>query len=119
MLRAANTARRHDDLAGIGLGVSDQLGNGLRWKRRVYHQDSRSAVDARNRRDVANEVETEVVIECHVPCVMCTDLEERIAVGRRLHDCLGGQIAASAHPVLDDEWLAGALRQPLTDQTGE
>src|SRR5215813_4803453 len=84
----------------------------------MYHQDSWRAVNARYRCDVANEVETEVVIECHVPCVMCPDLEERIAVGRRLHDCLGGQIAASAGPVLNDELLAEALRQPLADQAG-
>jgi hypothetical protein len=36
-----------------------------------------------------------------------------------MHDRLGGDIAAGARPVLDDEWLAEPLRQPLTDQTRE
>ena len=42
--------------------------------------------------------------------------QERIAVGRRTHDRLGGDIAASTRAVLDDEWLAEPLRQPLTHQ---
>src|SRR5215813_2843105 len=83
----------------------------------MYHQDSWRAVNARYRCDVANEVETEVVIECHVPCVMCTDLEERRAVGRRLHDCLGSNIAARTRPVFDDELLTKVVRQPLTEKT--
>ena len=39
-----------------------------------------------------------------------------MAVGGRLHDCLGGDIAAGARTVLDNEWLAEPLRQPLADQ---
>src|SRR5207253_9650355 len=70
VLRAADTTRRHVDLTGIGFGVSDQFGNGLRWERRMYLQDSRSAVDARNRCDVANEIEAEMVVECYVPRVI-------------------------------------------------
>jgi hypothetical protein len=33
-------------------------------------------------------------------------LKQRIAVWRRTHDRLGGDIAAAARPVLDDKWLA-------------
>jgi hypothetical protein len=36
-----------------------------------------------------------------------------------MHDRLGGDIAAGAGPVLDDERLAEPLRQPLTDQARE
>ena len=39
-----------------------------------------------------------------------------MAVGGRLDDRLGGNISAAARPVLDHEWLAEALRQPLADQ---
>src|SRR5438046_54447 len=42
--------------------------------------------------------------------------EERIAVGGRIHDRLGGDIAAGARAVLDDEWMSEPLRQPLTRQ---
>ena len=74
------------------------------------------ADDARDRRDVADEIEIELVVERRVDRVGRTDQEERIAVRRRTHDRLGGDIAAGARPVLDDELLAEPLRQPLTDQ---
>ena len=39
-----------------------------------------------------------------------------MAVSRRVHDRLGGDIAAGTWPVLDDDWLAKTLRQPLSDE---
>ena len=72
--------------------------------------------DARDRRDVADEIEIELVVERRVDRVRRTDQKECIAVGGRTHDRLGADIAAGARPVLDDEWLAEPLRQPLTDQ---
>ena len=47
------------------------------------------------------------------------DHQERIAVRGRLHDRLGGDIAAGSRPVLDDKMLAKPLRQPLSDQARE
>ena len=47
---------------------------------------------------------------------LVTDQQQRVAVGGSAHDRLGGDIAAGAGPVLDDEWLAKPLRQPLTHQ---
>ena len=46
----------------------------------------------------------------------CADQEECMAVSRRVHDRLGGDIAAGTWPVLDDDWLAKTLRQPLTNE---
>ena len=74
------------------------------------------ADDARDRRDVADEIEIELVVERRVDRVRSRDQEERVAVGGRTHDRLGADIAAGARPVLDDEWLAEPLRQPLTHQ---
>ena len=116
MLRAPDTARRHVDLTRIGLGISDELGNGLRWERRVYHQDPWAAVDARDRRDVADEIEVELVVERRVVRVNRGNLEQRIAVWGRTDDCFGGRIAGGARPVLDDDWLTETLRQRLTDK---
>ena len=42
-----------------------------------------------------------------------------MAVGGRTYDCLGGDLPLGARPVFDDEWLAKALRQPLTNQARE
>ena len=76
-------------------------------------------MNARDRRDVADEIEIELVVERRVDRVVELTSEQRIAVRRRAHDRLGGDIAASTRPVLDDEWLAEPLRQPLTDQPRE
>src|SRR6185437_12820857 len=68
---------------------------------------------------MSNEIEIKFVVERRIDRVRGTDQEERVAVRRRAHDRLSGDIAACARPVLDDEWLAKPLRQPLTDQTRE
>jgi len=85
----------------------------------MHHQDMRATGDARDRCDLAEKNEIELVVECRVDCVGRTASEERVAVGGRAHDRLGGQSAAGTHTIFDDEWLAEPLRQPLTDQTRE
>jgi len=45
--------------------------------------------------------------------------KQRMAVGGRTRHCLGGDVARSTRPVLNDEWLAETLRQPLTNQARE
>ena len=67
------------------------------------------AGDACNRRNIADE---------RVDYVRRTQ-QERIAVRCRTHDRFGSDIATRARPVLDDELLAEAFRQPLTHQTCE
>src|SRR5262244_604734 len=88
----------------------------FRWERRVHHQDPWSAAQARDRRDVADKIEAKVVVQCRVERVNRRNVEQRVAVRRRAHDCFGGDIAAGARPVLDDEWLTETLRQRLTDK---
>src|SRR5262249_37419938 len=58
------------------------------------------------------------VVEHRVDCLCRTEHEQRVAVGGRAHDGLGGDVGASARPVLDDERLAEPLRQPLTHEAG-
>src|SRR5215510_4489117 len=84
----------------------------------MYHQDSWRAVNARYRCDVAGETKIEIVVERHVPGIVGTDHEQRVAVGGRLDRCFDGEVATSAGPVLNYELLAEALRQPLADQAG-
>jgi hypothetical protein len=40
-----------------------------------------------------------------------------VAIGGRTHDRLGGDITAATRPVLDNEWLAEPVREPLSNQT--
>jgi hypothetical protein len=61
-MRAATADGRHVDLARVGLGIGDEFGNRLGRKRRVHHHDDRQTHDTRDGRDVANEIETELVI---------------------------------------------------------
>ena len=112
-------SRGHVDLARIGFGVGDELGNGLGRNRWIHDHDTGLAADARDRRDVAKEIVIELIVERRVDCVWCTDEKERVAVGGRAHDGFGGDIAGGARPVLDDEWLAEPLRQPLAHQARE
>src|SRR5215475_11221762 len=44
-------------------------------------------------RDIADEIEVELVVERGVDRVRCSDIQERIAVGRRTHDRLSANIA--------------------------
>src|SRR5439155_25857751 len=116
MGRRPDPRRCHVDLAGIGLGVGDELWNRLSWNRWIYHHDIRCAHEACDRRDVADEIEIELVVERRVDRVRRSDEKKRVAVGRRAHDRLGGNVGASPRSTFDDEWLTELLRQPLTQQ---
>src|SRR5262249_44883158 len=116
MSRAPNAARAHADLAGIGLGMGDELENRRDRKRWIHLHDMWHAVDARNRRNITNEVVVEFFEQCCIDCCGSTDHEERIAVCRRTPDRLYTDIATAARTVLDDELLTEALRQPLTNE---
>jgi hypothetical protein len=115
----ADAARSEIELARIGLGVGDELGNGGGRERRVHHRDVRHAGHAGDRRDVANEIEGELVVEGVVDRVRRNHLEQRVTVRRRLHHGLGADIAAGARPVLDDHLLTEPLGEPLRHQTGQ
>ena len=71
----------------------------------MYRQDIGRVVDACDRRDVADEIEIELVVERRVDRVRRTHHEQRISVCRRAHDRLGGDIAAATRPVLDGKRL--------------
>src|SRR5271156_3487143 len=107
---ATGTDSRHVDLAWIGLGVGDELRNGLGRERWINLHYIDCAHGARDRCDVANEIEIEFVEERRVDCVRQADLEERIAVRRRSHDQFGADIALGPRPVVDDELLAEPIR---------
>ena len=63
-----------------------------------------------------DEIEIELVVERRVDRVCRGDHEKGVSVRGRAHHGLSAHVAAGAGPVLDDEWLAEPLRQPLPDQ---
>jgi hypothetical protein len=85
----------------------------------VDDHDQGFAGDARDRSNVAQEVEAEIGIERGADRVGRTDEQQRVTVGRRPHDRLGGDIAGAARAVLDHDRLPEPARQPLRDQPPE
>jgi hypothetical protein len=61
-----NAARPHVDLARMGLGIADRLGNRACRKGRLHYQHARRARDAGDRRDVVDEVEIEIFVKRRV-----------------------------------------------------
>src|SRR5262245_39037520 len=96
---------RHIDLTRVRLDVGNELGNRIGWHRRVYHHQTGHAYGACHRRDVADEIEIELIVESRVEGVGDCDREQRMAIRGRTHDRLSGHIAASARPVLDNALL--------------
>src|SRR5215813_9829116 len=103
----------------MSFGISDELGDRLGWNRWIHHHEVRHDNNAGDRRDVADEIEVELLIKRRVHRVRRMDEEERIAIRYRTHDGLRGDISAGARPVLDNELLAESLGQPLTHRTGD
>jgi hypothetical protein len=119
MAGGAYAGRGHTDLARVRLGVCNEFGDRFDRKGLIDQHDVGHPHDARNRRNIADEVEFEICIERGVARIRKIGQEDRIAVGTRIHDGLGGDVAACARPVLNDERLAEPLLQPLTHQTRE
>src|SRR5882724_1512509 len=115
----SNAARPVEELARVRLGIVDELGKRLSRYRGMDYHDKGTADQPGHGRNVSNEIELELFVQRGVDRVWRTDEEQRLAVRNCVHDRLGRDIAAGARPVLDDEWLAEPLRQPLSDQTRE
>src|SRR5215831_11363321 len=81
----------------------------------MHDYDEGVADDARDRRDIADEIEVELLIKRRIDGVVRCGKEKGIAIWGSADDRLGAEIGASAGPVFDDERLAEPLRQPLAD----
>src|SRR6266511_1626096 len=104
------------DLARIGLGMGDELGDRLGRKRRMHHHDEGLADDGCDRRDIAHEIVIELVVKRCADDVRHASHEQGVTVLLRSHSDLGADIVAGARPVFTDKLLAAPLRQPLPDQ---
>jgi hypothetical protein len=102
-------------LPGLAFGVGRELGNRLGRHRGIDHHHEGKADEARDRRDVAQEHEIELVVERRVDRVQRADDEERVAIRRRPHHRFGADIVAAPWAVFDHELLAQPLREPRRD----
>ena len=99
--------------AQIGFRIGNKSRNGVGRNRWVDHHDIRGAANARDRRNIADEIEIE---ERRVDRVRNRYPKERITVGKRSNDRFSADVRGSARPVLDDEWLGEPLLESLTHQ---
>src|SRR6516225_8463759 len=60
--RSSAATRAKVYLAGIGLGIRNKRGNGLRLKGGIYQHDIRYAHDTRDGRDISDEIEIELLV---------------------------------------------------------
>ena len=74
----------------------------------------RLATDPRDRSDVAQEVVIEIAVKCGVDGVSHGSQQQRVPIGRRMHDSLRSDIAAGARAILHYELLAKPFGQPLS-----
>ena len=80
--------------------------------RRVHHQHVRNAGDERDRHEVLDRVVRHLRIERRIDRLRADrSHQQRVAVGRRLGDEVGAEVAAGAGLVLDDEGLAERLAE--------
>jgi hypothetical protein len=101
--RRSNARRRHIELARIGFGIGNEFRDRLGRNRRIDDHDERLATDAGDRRNIAHEVVIELWVERGIDGVGRTDKQECVAVGGRIHDHLGRDVATGARPVLNND----------------
>ena len=105
-------------LAGILLEQRDQLGDGVDLELRIDREDARLRHQLRDRRDVFRRVVGQFRKQQRVDGERAADADaDSGAVGRGFRDQIGGEIAAGAGLVLDQENTVGIfLGQPITDK---
>ena len=116
MRGGAGAGRRHVDLAGIGLGVGDEFGDGLGFDALADRHHVRHPDKGGDGGDVAREIEFQVGVQRGVDEVGRIDQQHGVAVGLGIDHRFRADIAAGAGLVLDDELLPQPLREPRADQ---
>src|SRR5262245_29286402 len=99
MAGSSDAGRSQIDLARIGLGISDKVGDRLGWNRWIRHHDGGHASDASDRRDIADEIEIEFVVKRRVDRVRRAHQEKGVAARWGTHDRLGADVGAATRAV--------------------
>ena len=110
MDRGSDAAGCHVDLSRICFRVSNELGDSVGWNRRIDHHDVGYPHDAGNRCNVADEIETKMIVERGVDRVCRGNQQQRVAIRGSPHNRFGRNVGAGAWPVLDNELLVKPLR---------
>ena len=119
MDRRAVAGGRKTDLAGIGLGVGDEFGDGLRRHRGMDLHHIWPVREARDRHDVFEKIVGKLAVERRVDGVRRRDKQQRVTVRRRRDDRLRRDIAPRPGSVLHDHLLTQPFRQRLRHDAGD
>ena len=112
---AADTGRAVVDLAGLRLGRGDVVRQRLHRLRRMHHQHVRHRDHLRDRREIAQHVIGQLLVDQMIDRDRAGAEQQRVAVGRRAHHGVDAERVAGAAAVLDIELLAQHLAQVLRD----
>jgi hypothetical protein len=63
-----------------------------------------------NGRNIADEIEVEIVVDRRIDRVRCSHEEKGVSVGRCTHDDFSADIAAGAGSIVDNKRLAESFR---------
>ena len=103
----ATPGRAVVERAGLGLGERDQFGKILRRHAGIDHQHVGLPADHRDRREILDRVVGQAGAEARRDRLRARGSDpDRVAVGRRLGDRVGADVAAGARAVLDHDLLA-------------
>ena len=86
---------------------------------RARHQHQLRGDDLRHRDEVPDHVERQRAVDRRADRLAVGVLQDRVAVGRRLGDRVGRDVAGGARPVLDDHRLAERLGDLGAHHAGE
>ena len=103
------------ELAGVGLGIRDELAQGLRGQRRDGDDHPRRASDQRDRRDIGHRVVGHLGLQARIDDVRRDHHHEAVPVGRGLeHEVRSGD-AVGARAVLHKNVLPPGFAELLRD----
>ena len=110
MMRSADAAGAVAELARIGLGVGDELGDGLHRHVVVDQQDERQMRHHRDRLEILHRVVGDLLVERRIDRHRRAGRhQQRVTVGRGFRHRIDADLLAGAGPVLHHERLAEPL----------
>ena len=84
--------------------------NGLGRERGIDHHEKGNNADTRNGRNIADEIEVEIVVDRRIDRVRRCHEEKGVSVGRCTHHDFSADIAAGAWSIVDNKRLAESFR---------
>jgi hypothetical protein len=116
MIAGAHAARSEGVLAGLGLGLGDEVGKIADRVTGAQHQAGRRFRDQADRDQRLARIEPELGVERGCCRQRRGREQERVAIRRGLHHGLRRDRAAGAAAMLQDEGALGLRRQPVDQQ---